>query len=812
MNPVKEDKQVFGESSLPADPREVFAGDENFYKSIEADSEPSDLFASLPVSSGGSAARVGGKLGIFKGVIIAAIVVIAILLAVPISVYCFKGIVSPSKQIVQVIQQVAPSPAKEEAGAVDKKEAKKQDSESENMAGAVSWKMAQNFYQQKNYAKAASAYGQLLRNISQGEPSIIRDFLNLRLGLCSQRMGDGAVADVYFNKALRSSSPAVVALTSYNIAYAQFSLKNYSEARTKAYQCLAIVETIERPYCEVLIADCYFLIAQALTAQVMMYETEGTNLPADWPAVKYVEPFEELDEAGLLKLLQAGSAPLRSAVLGPQVQKLETDDKLQRWFFKAYRCPIEEVYVKFASCGGNEMCWACEYGPAHGRSITLYLPAATANKFAEIATGAAGLLASFESKKVLIYNPVTYASVNEKKNLLANEALACWQRFAITYPTDKRVAEAHFGTGILNAATGQYVGAIGAFRQVANNYSQNPLAPYALYNSGKIQLGLKDYSSAKYDLKELTVQYAEAPISDQGNILLAQTTMALGDYEGAQTVFRKIFHLDVAPQTKLDAAMGAAKSYYAMGDLASAAKWFEQYINFAKESKLALPSELQNAYMLLAQSKAGMGKYDEACAEYKSALANSASPSVQFEITMDLVGAFIKQELFVEAMETLEKINLVDLTADQTCRLWVAKSKILRAMNLPDHGLMLLEGKLTATSDMNIKALMLLEMAYCCDATGDYARAKTMICDVIINMPSEKDNVVLRYDLARICLKLNENTQAVTVCNDILKNKLDAKMRERVLEVLGGAYTNLKQYDKAALVYSGITTAEGVKL
>jgi len=621
--------------------------------------------------------------------------------------------------------------------------------------------------------------------------------------LCSQRLGDGPVAEAYFNKVLRSQAPSVVALANYHIAFSQFAAGNYSEARTKAYQTLAIVETIERPYCETMINDCYYLIAQSLTAQAMMYETDQCEMPAEWPTVKYNEPFEQLDEAGLLKLLQAGSSPLKSAVLGPQVQKLSTPDKLQRWFVKAYRAPIEEVYVNFAASGGPEVHWACEYGPVHARAITLYLPAVTDRRFAEIASGAAGLLASFESKKMLVYNPDTYSSVMERKALLGNEAMAAWQRFIFAYPHDRRLAEAHFGLGVLQTAAGQYLSAVGEYRQVSNNFSQSALAPYALFNSGKLELGLKDYESAKADLKELTVQYADSQVSDQGNIMLAQTAMALGDYENAQLVFRKIYNLELPAEQKLAAAMGAAKCYYAMGDNESAAVWFNKFLEYAKASKLANPAELQNAYLMLAQSYSKLGKYGEACIGYKSALANSASPGEQFEITMELGQAFMKQQSFVEALQTIETINIIDLTAEQTCRLWTAKARVLRAMNLPDQGLTILEGKAGATSSLQIKSEMMLEMAQCYNATGNYARARGLLCEAIVNMPQSSETAGLQCDLAEVCLKMNEYQQAINLCNELLKGNINSKIKTRVEAVLGEAYTKLKQFDKAAMVYGG---------
>jgi hypothetical protein len=57
--------------------------------------------------------------------------------------------------------------------------------------------------------------------------------------------------------------------------------------------------------------------------------------------------------------------------------------------------------------------------------------------------------------------------------------------------------------------------------------------------------------------------------------------------------------------------------------------------------------------------------------------------------------------------------------------------------------------------------------------------------------------------LAEVCLKLGQDSQAQSVCLQILNLNPSAQIKQEVLNILATAYNRQKNYDKAALALSG---------
>ena len=58
-------------------------------------------------------------------------------------------------------------------------------------------------------------------------------------------------------------------------------------------------------------------------------------------------------------------------------------------------------------------------------------------------------------------------------------------------------------------------------------------------------------------------------------------------------------------------------------------------------------------------------------------------------------------------------------------------------------------------------------------------------------------------ELADICLKLEQSSQSVSVCLQLLDSDVSPQTKQRTLNMLAEAYTQQKDYDKAALALSG---------
>ncbi|MDO8301971.1 MAG: tetratricopeptide repeat protein, partial [Sedimentisphaerales bacterium] len=554
---AKEKKDIFNDSSRPLTANEIFAGDDEFYQLLSKDIDASAVSSQHPQPSSTSkkspAATTSAspqRLSRSTIAIRVGIGLIAAMLLVPISLYCVSSIVTPSPR----------SPAQTDAthaAVVTENVSESASPPAPPLEEPVSWKLAQSYYKKKDYAKASSIYSRLSESLLLSNPtqSLWNDYLNLKLALCAYKLKETALSKNYLAKAIQSSSPATVALSNYYLAFIKNEQRHYSDARLRAYKALAMLETIDQQYSEDLIADCYFLIAQTLTADALLGRNQKLESPANWPQIPFHEPLEQLGEAELLHIFQSSMESLNSVAMGPKIKKLDTGSP--RYLAKCSGASVEELFTAFASESGQDIRWLCSFANVRNRPITLYLSSTTPQKFFDTASGSVGLLASFEDNQTLINDPVNILSIAEHQKLLTTEAISAWQRFMLSYRNDIRVADAHFAIGFLQQSNDQLPIATSEFRLVANRFMRSELAAYSLLNAAKIKLDMQDTVGARDYLKELYVQYPDSPIFDKAILLLAQTSMAIGDHAYAGQVFRKICTLTISEDYKLAAMLGA---------------------------------------------------------------------------------------------------------------------------------------------------------------------------------------------------------------------------------------------------------------
>jgi tetratricopeptide (TPR) repeat protein len=815
LNLAKESKDIFDDASRAPAARDIFAGDDKLYKLLD-DPEPLKVTAQQSPSCGHSSATnkpivptfnspVGGtvsdsRLSIVKIVIRVLIGLIACLLLIPISLYCISAILAPQHQHTQTSAspQVRPVAGPTLMPTAQSNTAAPPDE-------PVSWKLAQAYYQKKDYERASAAYERLSRNLSLSDHSqeMWDDYLKLKLALCAYHLKEAAAAQTYFAKALQSSSPAIVAITNYHLAFIKNEQKNYVDARTRAYKAISLLETIDPKYSDVLIADCYFLIAEALTAQALSGSNQTLESPAGWPNGFFNEPLEQLNEAGLQTILHSGITALNSAAIGPQIQKAETRGTIPRWFAKCLGASMEELFAKFVAMGNQDIRWSCSRDKLREEPVTLYLTSVSMQKFFEIVSGSAGLLASIENGQTVIHDPRTVASVAEHRSLLTAEAISSWQRFMLSYHNESRIADAHFALGLLQQSDNHLPTAIGEFEQVANRFMRSPLAAYALLNAAKIKVAMQDNTGARDYLRDLCAQYPDSPVANSAAILLAQTSMTIGDYEYAQRVFRKVYNLDPSADCKLAAALGAAKSYFALKNFTEASEWFIRYIMLAKQSSNNT-DDLRTAYVMLAAVNIELGKFDDACRLYQSALTITSAPDDYFDIATKLVGMYLRQQNFVEALDTVENIDLSQLSDGQVCRIWLTKAQIFYAMNLTEQAAALLAGKINSVQDAQLRSEMAIQLARCHIALSDLDAARDTICQAMLRSEPGMATTLLQCELADICVKLGDNAQAIKICSQILASSVPDDLQKRTQNILGTAYTKQKQYNQAAKIFSGL--------
>jgi tetratricopeptide (TPR) repeat protein len=682
-------------------------------------------------------------------------------------------------------------------------------------AQPLSLQVARDFYQQKDYDKAYAAYNELRQALPAGE-ELLKDFLQLKMALCSKQVDDFEQASRLLTMVSQSRSPAVRVVANYHLSLLEIQRKRYLRARTRAYNTIALIKAVDFDDDWVLSfeCDCSFLVAECLTRHILLLSGTDTDLPGDlWgrPTASF-DPFDKLSESELRKFLNSGSKHLGRGVLDPDIRKLEQQSGLPRWSVTSYGAPVEELLAKFAANTDIDVRWAFK-GTSNSvpaeesirqRPVSLYLPAATSQQIALITAGCAGLMACTKGlpgkETVTIYDPTEYSSLRQHISFLSRQAISLWQKFVLTFYSDERLGNAHFVMGLLHSQIGLPIEAIAEYKLVANRFSQMSLAPFALLHSSKLKASLRDYPGAREDLKQLVEQYPDVEIYGQAYLRLADATMEEGLNAEAARLYQRVFNFGLSAESKIASSIGAARCLYETKAYEEAVKWLTRYIDLAGSDK---NNNLYSAYFLLGQSNLALGKYQQACNAFKYALAEQSSREQYVEAITSLVKGHIEQEHFVEALDTLESVRSVALSKEQSVEMLLLKCRIFRMLRLLDTAVVSLRDRAEYISDPELNAKMSFELALCHIANGNLESARSSLSEILSTVEAGPLARDAGMELADVCLKLGRGSQAVSVCLQLLESDVSGQKKQDILKMLAEAYNQQKDYEKATLALSG---------
>lgn len=792
---------------------QIFTGDDNFYKSLEDAQSVSVCLQSdarqqlaIPVwCKRFSPVRIILAAAIF---LIAAMLLCELLIPVTIPAPDSKGQTSSSGS--RATTQPQP-PVAEAVQAMPKQISENQQPALDAAQQPASLKIAQTFYLNEEYSQALDVYQKLYENLStDSKEDLMRDFLQLQMALCMERAADCNQASILLRKVLNSNSPAVRVVASYHYGLLEMQKKQYLNARTKAYQAVALIDAIDfnKDWSLSLKRDCYFLAAEAITREVLSFCDADKDLPKDlWPAFGAADDlFINLDETQLRIFLNSGSQRLPVAVLSPQIQLFENQGGLNYYDITCNGASIEELMARFAANANFDTYWNLGSGEIGVRKqlVYLYLPSATIQQFTTVAAGCAGLLAQKDDKSVLnIYNPAVYSQISEHISILSNEAESLWQEFMLRFPDDKRHANVYFALGLLYAPQKQLMEAIGEYKLVANRFSRSSLAPYALLNSSKIKNSLHDYAGGYEDLKQLVEQFPDTETTTNAYLYYADTAGKANQMGKSVKLYTKVYNLSLSSESQIAAALGAGKSSYRLEDYESAEKWLRQYVKLAAGSP---GRDLYLAYLYLGKTYLALKNPDSACTAFQYALLGVPSylPKEEYIETIPvLVDVYMQKGNFVQALDLLEGITFPTLSQKESVEIVLLKSKVLRAMGLVDKALSVLGDKADYVSDSQLKAEIYFQLCECYIKKGDLNLANKVLTEsLILAKPGPlMHEIALR--LGDVCLKLGQSSQAISVCLQLLDLQPPEQIKQKALELLASAYNQKENYDKAALALLG---------
>lgn len=809
-----------GDLNLNPSVDDIFAGDENLRKALEAENQQKH---SLPKHSVTYEVQAPGKESFSSRGVSATHIMLG---ALTIAVLCmvFKPLPPTVVQLPQDYYSAGESVLAKEPNVVGHQpgeETAQADSVSQDQQQTetltdlpeeeyfvfdvpLSWKLAHTLFTEKKYKQAYYVYEKLSENLAlnDSQKDLIKDVLVLQMSLCLYFDSDSGDFSHLLTGVLKSRSPAVRTLANYYLSFIEFKAKQFLSARGRAYQAISTLESVIEYFPKTMEADCYFLMANALTCEIIGLSNADTNLPGKlWADMITPYLIPEMNASELSVFLNKGIDSFSKAALEPVVETRKSITADSKYSATSLDASAEELISRFAAISRFEIIWSDSSKEYLQRPVTMLLPRASSQEIPELAMGSIGLIARFDGSKIAILNPMSYSSLVRHQKLLTSEAISIWRRFLLRYRGDVRTVNAHYCLAILQEFAGMPHVAIGEYKIIISQYHKSSLAPFALLNSSKIKTNLNNYYGARQDLKQLVLEYADAKISDRAYLYLARANMASELYDEAFKLFKKVYFLNLTDVAKAESAYGAAICNYNLADYKEAEQWFAKCFKFIPDVSSI---DIHEAYYFLAKTKFTLGKHAQAIEAYKYALAGNLTKEEFSKIVLELTDTLVERGDLVESINMLENIPESSLPPYQACEVLRAKVRVFRAMKVPENGITLLRHRIEYMADYQLRAKLVLELARCYVDVGELDIAHEEIVTAIADLPAGDLALEANNELAEICIDLGKHQQAVDVCLRLLNTPVPQDVRYRAFRILGTAYNQQKNFKKAAEAFAGI--------
>jgi tetratricopeptide (TPR) repeat protein len=670
----------------------------------------------------------------------------------------------------------------------------------------LSLHVAEKHYLAADYDSAFATYDKLYRHLpatEQNQP--VKDFLLLRMALCSRSSGNMQQADTMLRTVALSRLPVLRAIARYYQSVTLMDRQRYLEAAARAYQTIALIEVVDcdPKWSAAVQRQCYFLAAEGLTRNLLSLQGgDGDSAKELWGGHPQIDPFVNPDEAQLKTFLDSGRERMDQALLGPQIRPVPNQGATSRWAVTCDGASLEELLSRFAGTARINVRWmdggqAPDKEAGRRRPVHLHMARATTQQIITTAAGSVGLLARMDEKgNVTILDPSSYSSLAEYTKLLAEESVSLWQRFLLGAEEDQRAANGHFALALVHAAGDRLDEALAEYKLVASRFARHALAPQALLRSGQLRVRLRDYMGAHDDLKQLIELYPDVESSEQACLDLADATMKAGLHEEAAGLYRKVFNLGFSLESQIGSALGAGRCFYEMQDHEAAAEWLNRFVCLARDQKRL---EFHSACLLLGKTYLALNNLPQAQAALNLAMQGELSREQLVETFSTLARIYTQQGLFIDALNLLEGTQAWQLSQQEAVELLLLRARALRSIGLAEKATTALAQKSSILPSPELKGMVALELAECHVATGDLAQAVKVLAEVLAIMEPGDLARQIGGRLAELCLRSNQPEQAISVSSGLL-DSASGRQREHLLKLQAQAYRQQRDYGRAVAV------------
>jgi tetratricopeptide (TPR) repeat protein len=131
------------------------------------------------------------------------------------------------------------------------------------------------------------------------------------------------------------------------------------------------------------------------------------------------------------------------------------------------------------------------------------------------------------------------------------------------------------------------------------------------------------------------------------------------------------------------------------------------------------------------------------------------------------------------------------------------KSKVLRAIGLVDKAVTVLGDRAEYTIDLQLRAKMSFELVQCYLIKGDLKLAHKNLTQILAVVEPGPLAHEVALELANVCLELGRNSQAVSICSQLIDLDPEAQIKQKASGLLATAYKKQENYDRAIVTLLG---------
>jgi tetratricopeptide (TPR) repeat protein len=668
---------------------------------------------------------------------------------------------------------------------------------------------AQELYDKGEYEKARICYGVLKSTFTAEGPTMrpLADYMQFKIALCQLRLNRQSDAGRLLAECASSASPVVSVMSNYRMAVMDLGAERYASARTRLYNSIALVGALPEELQPSLEKECAFLLADATARRFWQVTGSRPELPTRLLERAVIDdPAAKLGYDELTQFVCKGAELFAPA---PVVAKKEdaADKALSRWNIVARNVPVYDLLTELGTKAAFGLKWEAAESEK-SRQVTVRLVEKSPDAATEIIAGCAGMMSGVKNGIPSISNPESALLKDQQKRVYSTESVALLNRFILLYTKDDAAPAAYFLAGLIHEQTGAQTAAISDYKIIASRYPSSHLVQYALWNSSKIKLSLKDTAAARADLEQIMElnDSADGAIQSQATMKLAQLVFAAGQYKDADKLFRKVYTMNPTAQMQAAAALGAARSLFASENNFEASEWYTRYIQLEKNKKSA---ELFDAGVDLGVCFRRMDKLKQSAEALRFALARELTADQRMKGSIELARTEIEAESYVKAMAALQNLPVTPNLTDDEVTVLLLNSKVYSEIGMPEKAAIAIQNAIDRAYSKERAACLADALAEAYVAMGSADKAADALARIRDSLqPSARHNE-LTCALAEIDVTLGRNTEAIALATGLLSLKPGDDIMDRSFRAIGRAYTNMKQYDKAALAYAGRISADG---